>query len=131
MRSERRLRRLVVGGTTWLWTVRHRHPYCREVLSLHRAGPRRTLRIVFRTVPEHRLTAGYPQSGVVVDALGRSLNLNEPGNVRRLLDQAVARTGACGRPSGAGFEVELDGWTLFDVLRNGDGLMGGEWSRSR
>ncbi|MGG2465938.1 hypothetical protein ACO0M4_40295 [Streptomyces sp. RGM 3693] len=112
MRKEHRPRRLVVGEQCWLWTVRHRHPECREVLSLHRAGTRGTLRIVFRPGPGRFVPDGLLHSGAVMDDRRRVLNLCEPGVVRQLLDAAVAR-GQLPTTTGV---LELDGWPLFDAV---------------
>lgn len=114
VRYERRLRRLVVDGTAWLWTVRHRHPECREVLSLHREGARATLRLVFRPGPGRYVADGFLHVGAVSSAHGEPLNLHEPGVVRRLLDEATAR-GLL--PVAPGEDRELDGWPLFDALQ--------------
>ncbi|MGW0764321.1 hypothetical protein [Streptomyces sp. NPDC002676] len=102
MRSERRLRRLVVeDGTEYRWTVRHRHDdagTCQEILSLHRDGA--ATRIVF-----HGVAAGaYTHSGLVFDDRGHTVNLHEPGVVRAFAD-AVRRLGL-----EAG---EVDGWALL------------------
>jgi hypothetical protein len=116
VREDRRLRRLVVGEETWLWSVRHRHAECREVLSLHRAkvSGGGTLRVVFRfrAGTERFVADGLWHQGLVANADGDSLNLHEPGVVRLLLDAAV---GADAPVLGRG-EVEIDGWPLFDVL---------------
>lgn len=102
----------MVGEETWLWSVRHRHPECREVLSLHHEAARITLRIVFHARPGRFVPDGLLHSGGVGDRRGGVLSLHEPGVVRRLLDE-VAASGQL--PSSAG-EVELDGWSLFDAL---------------
>ncbi|PNE36050.1 hypothetical protein [Streptomyces noursei] len=139
MRKTHRPRRLVVGDQCWLWTVRHRHPECREVLSLRREGSREVLRIVFRPGPGRFVPDGFLHSGAVMDDRRRSLNLHEPGVVRKLLDAAVGgaallmgvppleRSRERGRaeslgergalPATAGArERELDGWPLFDAV---------------
>lgn len=113
MTGRRRIRRLTVGDTTWLWSVRHKHPNCREVLSLHREGAGVTLRIVFRAGPGRYLADGLRHSGSVSGNSGNSLNLHEPGVVRQLLDAAE-----CFAPSTEFRETELDGWQLFGLLVN-------------
>ncbi|MFG2552745.1 hypothetical protein ACGFWF_22715 [Streptomyces sp. NPDC048581] len=114
MRSDRRLRRLVVDErTTYLWSVRHKHrdgDVCREVLNLYRDGTR--TRIVFRVgeAGSGRVVAeGWFFSGCVADGRGALLNLREPGAVRALVDEAEAR----GLLPGSG---ELDGWELFSAV---------------
>ncbi|ANZ17002.1 hypothetical protein ACH4YO_37145 [Streptomyces noursei] len=127
MRKTHRPRRLVVGGQRWLWTVRHRHPECREVLSLRREGRREVLRIVFRPGPGRFVPDGFLHSGAVMDDRRRSLNLHEPGVVRKLLDAAVGDAALPDRTEGSGErgglpttagarERELDGWPLFDAV---------------
>ncbi|WP_030373635.1 hypothetical protein [Streptomyces rimosus] len=111
MRSNNRIRRLSADGTDWLWSVRHRHPDCREVLSLHRAGTRATLRIVFRAGPGRAIGDGYLPGGTAATG-SHHLNLHEPGVVRRFLDEAGAR-GLL--PTDPG-DVETDGWALFDAV---------------
>lgn len=103
----------MVGETVWLWTVRHRHPECREVLSLHREGAGATLRIVFRAGPGRLVADGLWYSGSVGDGRGRLFNLHEPGVVRLFLDEAAAR-GVLPEVRG---EREIDGWPLFDALQ--------------
>ncbi|MFE0255938.1 hypothetical protein [Streptomyces sp. NPDC059010] len=114
MRSDRRLRRLVVDErTTYLWSVRHKHrdgDVCREVLSLYLDGAR--ARIVFRSgeAGSGRVVAeGHWYSGCVADGRGNLLNLREPGVVRAFVDEARAR----GLLRGGG---ELDGWELFPAV---------------
>ncbi|MGW1163881.1 hypothetical protein [Streptomyces sp. NPDC001153] len=105
MRSERRLRRLVLpDGTVCRWTVRHRHSHredgpCAEVLTLYRDGSR--TRIVFPG------TGGaYGHSGLVGDGRGHTVNLHEPGVVRAFAD-AVRRLRAAG---------DVDGWALLPAV---------------
>ncbi|MGP8296624.1 hypothetical protein ACTPOK_01345 [Streptomyces inhibens] len=111
MRKTHQPRRLVVGEETWLWSVRHRHPECREILSLHHEATRATLRLVFRARPGRLVPDGLLHSGGVGDRRG-VLNLHEPGTVRRLFDE-VASSGQLPTTS---TEKELDGWPLFDAL---------------
>ncbi|MER5938729.1 hypothetical protein ABT121_15560 [Streptomyces sp. NPDC001928] len=114
MRSNRRLRRLVVDErTTYLWSVRHKHrdaDVCREVLNLYLDGAR--TRVVFRAgeAGSGRYVAdGYWFSGCVGDGRGNLLNLREPGVVRALVDEASRRELLPGKG-------ELDGWELFQAV---------------
>ncbi|MFG2140797.1 hypothetical protein [Streptomyces sp. NPDC048650] len=108
MRKHHQPRRLTVGDTSWLWSVRHRHPDCREVLSLHREGAGATLRLVFSdAVPGRYLW----DSGGIGNTAGH-LNLHEPGVVRGFLDEAAER----GLLPSARGEIEIDGWPLFDAV---------------
>ncbi|WP_395295590.1 hypothetical protein ACF9IK_20250 [Kitasatospora hibisci] len=115
MGRKRRLRRTVIDGDVRLWSVHHRHPDCREVLTVHREGGG-TLRIVFRPGPGRFVPDGFLHSGQVADDRGGALNLHLPGAVRQLLDEARAQ----------GLEVpdrgtaEADGWPLFDAATGAD-----------
>ncbi|WAX80138.1 hypothetical protein [Streptomyces sp. KMM 9044] len=120
MRSERRLRRLVVdgsvagGATAHLWSVRHRHSTeesCQEVLSLHRGE--RTTRLVFRGSEGRFVPDGFLHPGCVALGGQAGLNLHEPGVVRAFADEAARRGLLTG--SGSGF-AELDGWELFPAV---------------
>lgn len=95
---------------TCLWSFRHKHrdgDVCRDVLHLVLDGVR--TRIVFRAGEGRGISCCYAHDGFVATGPGRSLNLNEPGTVRRLVDEATAR----GLLPGGG---ELDGWELFDAV---------------
>ncbi|WP_093909416.1 hypothetical protein [Streptomyces sp. cf386] len=111
MRSDRRLRRLVVDErTTYLWSVRHQHgdaEACREVLHLTLDGVR--TRVVFREGRGQAISGGYSYVGCVATGPGKLLNLREPGVVRGIVDEATAR----GLLPGT---AELDGWELFDAV---------------
>ncbi|MEU8226965.1 hypothetical protein [Kribbella sp. NPDC048915] len=111
--DDRRLRRLVVGDVTWLWTVRQRGhgAECRLTLSLVPEGTRRRLVLVFRPGQGRLVSNTYFDAGALVRLPDRSyLNLFEPGTVRRLLDAALPsfRTD---KPV-----TELDGWPYFDAV---------------
>ncbi|MFB7173079.1 hypothetical protein ACFCYM_19970 [Streptomyces sp. NPDC056254] len=118
-RSPKKARRLVVDGDTYTRSVRHRHGRpgggagdCSESLTLHLAGARGHLRIVFREGPGRLVPQGYPLvSGEVSLAGTDSLYLHEPGTVRALLEEARARGWRPDGPSG----MEIDGWTLFEA----------------
>jgi hypothetical protein len=112
MSRERRVRRLVIGDTTWWWTVRHRHPDCREVLSLHHEPTGASLRVVFRPGPGRLVPDGFMPSGSVGTSGGRCLNLHEPGVVRLFADAAVRRS----FEPVARRDMTIDGWPLFDAV---------------
>ncbi|MGW0661108.1 hypothetical protein [Streptodolium elevatio] len=117
MGNDRRNRRLVVGDTTWRWSVRHRHHdgadgSCAEVLSLRRDGTSAVLRLVFRAGNGRFVADGWWYSGCVTN--GRDLlNLHEPGVVRRFVDMAAA-DGLF--PPDAVRGLEVDAWPLYDRL---------------
>ncbi|WP_406305109.1 hypothetical protein OHA61_26345 [Streptomyces sp. NBC_00885] len=117
MGANRKVRRLVVGDTIHLWSVRHRHQdstgeHCAEVLSLGREGTQTRLRLVFRAGPGRLTPDAYLPSGTVADDRDHWLNLHEPGVVRRFVDEAEAR----GVLPADGRTTELDGWPLFDAV---------------
>ncbi|WP_328944711.1 hypothetical protein OG259_27685 [Streptomyces sp. NBC_00250] len=118
MRRDRVPRRLTVDDTVWLWTVGHRHdPDCLTFLTLRRTENRHSgLRLVFRDAPG-RIVSGYPfGAGDIASTGGDILNLNEPGVVRRFLDEATARDLL---PTAHGIRDE-DGWPLYDTLTKAD-----------
>ncbi|MGA5124157.1 hypothetical protein ACPCAG_12710 [Streptomyces pseudogriseolus] len=122
MNTDRRLRRLVVDGTVWHWTVRQRvrpaYEECRLSLSFftegHRAGTGRRLTLVFAPGPRRIVSStSYFEAGTVVRLPDRAdLNLHEPGTARRLLDAAAPALDL--RPSVR--DVEVDGWPCFDEV---------------
>ncbi|MEH6374054.1 hypothetical protein V7793_06855 [Streptomyces sp. KLMMK] len=114
-------RRLVVGGATYMWSIGHTHHVlgggryegCCETLVVRLFKARGRLRVSFATGPGRLVPDGrYMPSGAVGTTDGRTLNLNEPGTVRALLDEALGRGW---RPDDPPVE-ELDGWSLFDVV---------------
>lgn len=121
MKKDRRVRRLVVNGTTWYWTVRQRvrpaYDDCRVTLSFFTdgtngamRGARRRLSLVFAPSPTGVISNCYFESGSVIRLPDRSwLNLYEPGTVRRLLGSAAPVLTS--RPSQQ--DVEVDGWPHF------------------
>ncbi len=122
-RDPRKPRHLVADGRTYLWTLRHNHGEsdssrsagCREILTLHPqpVGTGGPLRIIFAEGPDRYVPGGFPVgSGSVGYVQGSSLNLNEPGAVRFLLDTALVRGW---RPEEQR-EVEIDGWSLLDTM---------------
>ena len=101
-RHPKKPRRLVAGEQTYLWTLRHGHRVpdsgraaeCREILTLYPqpVGTGGPLHIVFAEGPGRYVPGGFPMgSGDVGHVGGGSLNLDEPGAIRALLDAASAR----------------------------------------
>ncbi|OIJ97844.1 hypothetical protein BIV25_13690 [Streptomyces sp. MUSC 14] len=124
MGSRRRVRRLVVDGTVYGWCFWHRHdrargcPGCASTVSLWRLGSRARLRLVFRPAAGRIIADGYHDEGAAMRLPDRAyLNLHEPGSVRALLDEALAR-GLF--PAAGPVEAEVDGWPLFDAVRARD-----------
>ncbi|MGW7329348.1 hypothetical protein ACWGIU_12325 [Streptomyces sp. NPDC054840] len=117
-RSEKKPRRLVADGRTYLWTVRHAHRVledggCRKTLTLHSqpSGTGGLLRLVFDEGPG-RYVAGFTTgSGEVGETGVGALNLHEPGTVRVLLDAALAR----GWQPEEKRETKADGWTFLEA----------------
>lgn len=118
VKNDRRVRRLVLGHTTWHWTVRQRvkpaYEDCRLTLSLHPEGTRRRLALVFRPDTDRVVPHSYFMSGTLVRLPDhRSLNLYEPGVVRRLLRAAIPTLALDRAP---GQVIEVEGWQYFDVV---------------
>ncbi|MDT0573758.1 hypothetical protein RM704_41025 [Streptomyces sp. DSM 3412] len=119
MKKNTRLRRLVVGDTTWHWTVRqlpHRvtRGDCHLKLSLYPGGARgRRLVLLFRPSQDRVVSNCYFDSGALVRLSDHAyLNLHEPGTVRRLLDAAAPDLDLHPRAH----TVERDGWPYFDAI---------------
>ncbi|MEU7023486.1 hypothetical protein ABZ990_22890 [Streptomyces sp. NPDC046203] len=127
-RSGKKPRRLVADGHVYLWRLAHSHDVpdgssgrpenCRETLTLRPeeksgAGSPTALRIVFAAEPGRYVPGGgYLGSGDVGFVHGDiDLNLHEPGAVRALLDEALAR----GWRPAHGRVAEIDGWTLLEA----------------
>jgi hypothetical protein len=109
---------MVADGTVYGWCFRHRHDRrqgysgCSSTVTLWLPGSRARLRIVFRPGPDRVVADGYYDEGAAVRLPDREyLNLHEPGTVRALLDEALARG-----PFPAAGTVEVDGWPLFDAV---------------
>jgi hypothetical protein len=127
--GNRRSRRLVVGDRTFLWSVSHEHRLeadpaqalvrryrdCTEILSLRLDGTTGRLLIAFAEGAGRIVSDGLLPAGMVGTAAGARLNLHEPGTVRSLLDEAVAR-GWTAETASATTSTRLDGWTLFDAV---------------
>ncbi|WP_432039815.1 hypothetical protein [Streptomyces cucumeris] len=119
-RSEKKARRLVVGGETFLWSLSHTHGElgngryegCRETLVIRAFQARGRLHIAFRGGPGRLVPDGFMPSGAVGTDLGRTLNLHEPGTVRAFLDLAVHQGWRADDP----VVEELDGWSVFDEV---------------
>jgi hypothetical protein len=118
VRKNTRLRRLVVDGTTWHWTVRQRsrvaYDHCHLKLSLYPDGPRgRRLVLLFSPAQNRAVSNCYFDSGALVRLSDHTyLNLHEPCTVRRLLD-AAAPTLALHPHT---HTVEVNGWPYFDAV---------------
>lgn len=122
MRSDRRLRRLVLDeNTSYLWTFRQKKGpdgVWQDIVTLLRGRDR--TRMLFRS--------GGPSSGryvsagdvwfqgCAVDGRGTGINLREPAVVRALLDEADRR--GLLLPG----DRELDGWELFRSVAEVVGL---------
>ncbi|MFG2969700.1 hypothetical protein ACGFZS_41145 [Streptomyces sp. NPDC048288] len=127
MRNDRRVRRLVVDGVVWNWTVRQRvkpdYADCRLTLSFFpeaseaSAGSgRRRLSLVFAPGPDRIVSNSYFEAGAVVRLPDRSwLNLYEPGTARRLFDAAATALGIRALER----DLEVDGWPYFAVVVSG------------
>ncbi|MEB3964496.1 hypothetical protein OKJ48_30335 [Streptomyces kunmingensis] len=119
MGSRRRIRRLVVHDRVYGWCFAHRHdrtrghPGCRSTLTLWRHGSRARLCLVFRPADDRVISDCFFDSGAALRMPDQVyLNLHEPGTVRALLDEALAR-GLF--PAGPG-TTEVDAWPLFDAV---------------
>lgn len=128
-RSGKKARRLVVDGETFMWSLGHNHRVldngryedCCETLTIRRFKAKGRLRIAFRAGPDRLVPDGYLMpSGAVGTALGRTLNLHEPGTARALFDAALAGGWDPDHPR----VEEIDGWALFDAVSRGDGTSG-------
>lgn len=120
-RRDKKARRLVVDGETFLWALSHTHHAlgdgqyegCCETLVIRRFKARGQLRIVFRQGPGRLVPDGYLMpSGAVATTEGGHLNLHEPGTARAMLDEALAQGGL---PDDASVQ-EMDGWALFEAV---------------
>ena len=110
-RSSRTPRRLIVGGETYLWSVRHEHHEeaahyedCRDVLTIRRPGALGRLELVFGHDPDGLHDPGLP---VHPDT---HLDLEAPDTVIALLAEARRR----GAPVSADTAEQLDGWPLLE-----------------
>jgi hypothetical protein len=121
MRRLRRVRRLVVDGATWHWTVRQRlrpaYEDCRLTLtffapsSSHRPG--RRLSLVFAPTPTGVISHCYFDSGTVIRLPDRHwLNLYEPGAAARLLKAAAPAL----ELHASQHALTLDGWPCFSEV---------------
>jgi hypothetical protein len=116
-------RRLAVGEDTYLWSRAHAHErgddgravpvylLCREVVTIRRDGAPGRMDVVFRADADGVVPDGLLYAGAVGRKDGPMLNLNEPGVVRALLDEALARGWQPNVPG----QSQIDGWTLFDT----------------
>ncbi|WP_037605526.1 hypothetical protein [Streptacidiphilus rugosus] len=119
MGRKRRVRSLVVDGTEYRWCFGHRwdpvrgYPGSRSTVTLWRPEGVARLRLVFRPTTDRHIADGFFDEGAAVRLPDRAyVNLHEPGNVRALFEEAMAR----GLFPQSG-QAEADGWPLFDALR--------------
>lgn len=123
VRRRGRPRHLVVDRETFLWSLGNvlerndedgasRYMSCTETVTVRRNGSRGRLDIVFRAGAGQLVSDGLLHAGAVLRVDVGVLNLNEPGVVRALLDEALAR----GWQPDAPDRSEIDGWTLFDAV---------------
>ncbi|GIE04232.1 hypothetical protein Adu01nite_55820 [Paractinoplanes durhamensis] len=110
----------MVGPDRFAWSVGHAHGAgdgkrwvdCREIVRVRREGAKGQLLLIFRSRDGHLAADGFlMHGGLVMHADGRTLNLNEPGVVRALLDAAIAGGWQADAPG----QSEVDGWPLFDA----------------
>ncbi|MCB9602964.1 MAG: hypothetical protein H6720_21825 [Sandaracinus sp.] len=89
---KKKLRRLVVDGAPYLWSVGHLHfprneppgHRCAERLTVYREGFRKApAKLTF--VATDGVLVGYPSSGVVVLERNETFNLHTPSLVARLI----------------------------------------------
>ncbi|GAA1624201.1 hypothetical protein GCM10009679_31520 [Saccharothrix algeriensis] len=108
-----------MGQVTYRWTVSHTHRVevvdgvrrlhdCSDHVRLGRDGAPGRLNVVFAEGPGRVVSGGgYTHAGAV-SRDGDYLNLNRPGVVRAVLDEALHR----------GWQpeqhAELDGWAMYD-----------------
>ncbi|WP_212843641.1 hypothetical protein [Catellatospora sp. IY07-71] len=116
-------RALVVGQTTYRWAGSHSHHAdhgvdgkpryhdCAEHVTIRRDGAPGRLDVVFASGPGRLVSDGILHAGAVIRG-DEYLNLNRPGVVRALLDEALSRGWQAGAPGRA----EFDGWALIDAV---------------
>jgi hypothetical protein len=121
------LRRVVLGGVTYLFKVEHAHEHagacapgegCRERFTAYREGCRACpLRITFHTGGAWQ--AGYPAAGVVwkTESPEITANLNTPSVARRLIEAALS-LGWSPTSSRVPHVID-DGYPLLDARRLG------------
>jgi hypothetical protein len=122
--ARRGTRWLKVGADRFAWSVGHAHERkdgttgepswvgCREVVRVRRDGAPGQLLVVFRAGDGRIVRDGLMHSGAVQSADGQAMNLNEPGAIRALLDEAIARGWEASAPG----RSEIDGWLLLDAV---------------
>ena len=105
---------MIVGGETYLWSVRHEHHEksghyegCRDVLTIRRPGALGRLELVFGRDRDGRHAPGPPGSPIHP---GTHLDLDTPDTVVALMTEARRR----GAPVSADTAEQLDGWPLLD-----------------
>ncbi|GAA1694164.1 hypothetical protein GCM10009765_49270 [Fodinicola feengrottensis] len=114
-RNDRKIRRLVVDGKDFLWSLRHANRSdgnnfldCGEILTIYRGEPSERLLIVFQQRPDRLVADGHGPSATVYAQGGVVVNLHKPGTVRALIDEAMQD----GWPT----TRQIDGWPLVDAI---------------
>ncbi|GAB3261952.1 hypothetical protein [Kineosporia babensis] len=107
--GRRRVRRLTVASDRYLWSVSPNDTA--PAVHLRKEGSRGELVVTFELGPGRFGPDGLLPSGMLMRTDGQVLNLNEPGVVRALLDQALAGGWAADDPT----RTTLDGWDFFDA----------------
>lgn len=109
----------MVDQVTYRWAVSHTHRVevvggvrrlhgCREHVRVGRDGASGRLNVVFAEGPGRVVSGGgYTHAGAV-SRDGDYLNLNRPGVVRAVVDEALHRGWQPER------HAELDGWAMFE-----------------
>ncbi|MDX6312312.1 MAG: hypothetical protein QOF84_6125 [Streptomyces sp.] len=116
--TRRRSRRLTVGPERFRWSVGHRHGGpsgvdCQEVLTVFREKPAGGhFRFAFPLDGAVVHQGGVWRPGAGGPGTGGYLNLNLPGTVRALLDEARAS----GHSLTVGAAAEVDGRQFFDAV---------------
>ncbi|MDI1463230.1 hypothetical protein QEZ54_19805 [Catellatospora sp. KI3] len=114
---------LLVGQTTYRWAGSHSHRAdhaddgtpryrdCTEHVTIRRDGAPGRLDVVFAGGPGRLVSDGMLHAGAVVRG-DDYVNLNRPGVVRALLDEALSR----GWQPDAPGRAEFDGWLLIGAV---------------
>ncbi len=115
------MRKLVLGGATYLWRVTHRHHVeaggaCQELFTAYLDGhPRAPLRVRFTEGASHG--AEYVRRAGLVQAYDDALptwNLNQPATARAVIERGLAQGWA---PAGTPRALDIgDGWSFIRAV---------------